>query len=147
MSEELKEIFKLIDAMFESCDKDYQELANQKMDECYFEDHANVRLVNSFLFGFSKLQGKIGAKLFRKVLFELREIDDFSTPMIDLLHDLERLKIIDSTETWDELREIRNLLSHEYPLETPERIETLHLVLEGYEKMKTIYQQIKKIVT
>jgi len=33
----------------------------------------------------------------------------------DVLNNLERLKIIDSSDTWLALRELRNDLTHEYP--------------------------------
>jgi len=86
MSEELQEIFNLCDAMFANADIDFHELKNAKIDEIFFVDYANTRIVNSFLFHFSKLQDKIGTKLFKKVLYELKEIDTYAIPMIDVLN-------------------------------------------------------------
>ena len=90
-----KEIFKICDNMFENTTIDYNELKAKNIDVDFFEDYTNIRLVNSFLFNFSKLQDKIGAKLFRKVLYELKEIDDTNMPMIDILNILEKLEILD----------------------------------------------------
>jgi len=44
---------------------------------------------------------------------------------------LERLKIIDSADTWLALRELRNDLTHEYPALIEETIDKLnHLVVQ-----------------
>jgi hypothetical protein len=72
------------------------------------------------------------------VLYEIKEIDTFDTPMIDILNLLERLHILDRT-SWENLRETRNLLAHEYPLSVEERIENIELVLERYGVLKEIY--------
>ena len=146
MSEELEEIFNLCDTMFANADIDFNELMNSEIDETFFADYANTRIVNSFLFNFSKLQDKIGAKLFKKVLYELKEIDTFSVPMIDVLNQLEKLEIVKDTRAWDELREIRNILSHEYPLDIEERVENIYLVLKNYEVLKSIYGNLKRAV-
>ncbi len=146
MSEELNEIFKLCDAMFENCTIDYNDLKQKTIDEEFFKDYSNVRIVNSFLFNFSKLQDKIGAKLFRKVLYELKEIDDINMPMIDVLNTLEKLSIINDSTKWDELREIRNSIAHEYPFDTNERVENINLAILGYEMLKEIYINLKSKV-
>ncbi|SFV64215.1 hypothetical protein MNB_SV-13-2093 [hydrothermal vent metagenome] len=143
MSEELEEIFSLCDMMFVNADIDFDDLMAQEIDEQFFDDYNNTRIVNSFLFNFSKLQDKIGAKLFKKVLYELKEIDSFSVPMIDVLNRLEKLEIIKEAGAWDSLREIRNALAHEYPLDIEERIENIHLVLKGYMVLKGIYKNLK----
>jgi hypothetical protein len=106
----------------------------------FFDAYENTRIVNSFLFNFAKLQDKIGAKLFKTVLYELKEIDDMAMPMIDVLNLLEKLNIIADQQRWEELRELRNILSHEYPFDIEERIENIQLALDGYSTLKTIYQ-------
>ena len=124
---EIKEIFNMCDVMFVNADIDYDELTSMDITEKFFEDYKNTRIVNSFLFNFSKLQDKIGAKLFKKTLYELKEIDSFSIGMIDVLNLLEKLEIIENATDWDNLREIRNILAHEYPLDIDERVENIQL--------------------
>ncbi len=141
--QELKEIFISIDKLIESCNIDYRELKSKNIDENFFEDYSNQRLLNSFLFNFIKIQDKVGAKLFKKVLIELKEIDSQSVPMRDVLNILEKLEIIKSVDDWDRLREIRNSLTHEYPLNIEERVENIELTLNGYEILKNIYFLIK----
>ena len=142
---EKDEIFKIIDAMMGNCKIDYNELKSQNIDSGFFEEYQNIRIVNSFLFLYSKIQDKIGAKLFRKVLYELKEIDDENMPMKDILNILEKLSILEKASDWDRLMEIRNSLAHEYPFDIEERIENIHLALEGFELLQTIYKNITKI--
>ena len=139
----LDEIFKICDEMIKSCDIDYFELKEKEINSDFFKDYNNTRLVNSFLFNFSKLQDKIGAKLFRKVLYELKEIDQENLPMLDILHILEKLEILKDSRDWERLREIRNSLAYEYPFEIDERIENIKIALNGYEILKKIYQNLK----
>lgn len=143
MSEELQGLFDTLDKMFENADIDFKDLKKININKAFFDDYSKVRIVNSFLFNFSKLQDKIGAKLFRKVLYELKEIDDYSIAMIDALNLLEKLNIIKNTAQWEQLRETRNALAHEYPFDIEERIENISLTLESYVILKNIYLHIK----
>jgi len=142
MSEEIGEIIILCDRMFAQADLDYEELVNKEIDDSFFDDYSNIRTLNSFLFNFSKLQDKIGAKLFKKLLYELKEIDSLSMPMIDILNIMEQLEILE-VEEWDSLRELRNILSHEYPFDTQERIDNIKLSLKAYKTLKRIYENLK----
>jgi len=147
MSDTLKAMFLLIDTMIQNASIDYKALQNATIDETFFDDYNNTRIVNSFLFNFSKLQDKIGAKLFKQVLYELKEIDTFSLTMIDVLYKLEKLNILDTSEQWDKLRETRNILAHEYPFDTEERLENITLAMEGFIELKKIYTTLKKAIT
>ncbi len=141
--QELKDIFHTIDTMMISCEIDYKELRLAEIDTAFFEKYQNIRIINSFLFNYSKIQDKIGAKLLKKVLYEQKEIDDDSISMKDVLNLLEKLKIIKDTSIWDKLREIRNILSHEYPFCIEERIENINLAMDGYDLLKSIYLDLK----
>lgn len=146
MSAALNSIFESLDSLFKSCEIDYTVLIVQTLDASWLEDYSNQRIVNSFLFNYIKIQDKLGASLFRKLLFSLREINNENLPMIDILNLLEKLEIIPSVASWDRLREIRNVITHEYPAETEERLENIALALSGYEQMKLLYANIKKYV-
>lgn len=142
--QELKEIIENIEIMMKNCDVDYNELKDSEINKEFFEDYKNVRIVNSFLFNYSKIQDKMGAKLFRKSLYTLKEIDDENLPMKDVLNILEKLNIVENSKDWDKLREIRNILSHEYPIYIEERIENILLALNGYFLMKKIFYNLKR---
>ncbi len=138
----IEENIKICNQIFSNCDIDYHDLMTQDIDEHFFQKYENTRIINSFLFNFAKLQDKIGAKLFRDILYELKEIDTINIPMIDILNYLEKLNIIEHQEDWESLRELRNLLSHEYPFDMQERCENILLALDGYSKLKTIYKNL-----
>lgn len=144
MSTALKPIFDSLEGLFNSCEIDYALLKEQTLNEAWFKDYSNQRIVNSFLFNYIKIQDKLGASLFRKLLFSLREINNENQSMIDILNLLEKLEIIPSVAVWDQLREIRNAIAHEYPTEIDERLENIALALSGYEQIKRLYANIKQ---
>jgi hypothetical protein len=63
---------------------------------------------------FSKLQDFMGANLFTALLESVGEQTETLT-FIDKLNKLEKLQIITSADEWKKIRNIRNILSHEYP--------------------------------
>ena len=144
MSYVMENIFKSLDIMIENCQRDYELLKCVKIDETFFEDFNNQRIINSFLFSYTKIQDKIGAKLFRRFLYEQKEIEEMDMPMKDILNLLEKLGFLESVQVWDRLREIRNNLAHEYPFDIQERIENIEMALEGFEILKDIYTQLRK---
>jgi len=102
-------------------------------------------LTDMLVLRFAKLQDFIGRKLIDTLFAETREIIDELT-MIDKLHKLERLGIIDSVATWDKMRDVRNYLTHEYP-ENPENPEktadNLNSLVTLAPKLLKILQNIK----
>jgi hypothetical protein len=143
MSAPLSSIFESLEYLFFSCEIDYDVLKNQTLNAAWFKDYSNQRIVNSFLFNYIKIQDKLGASLFRKLLFSLREINNENLSMIDILNLLEKLEIIPSVAAWDQLREIRNVIAHEYPSNIEERLENIALALSGYEQLKKLYANLK----
>ena len=144
MSAPLKSVFDNIDQLFFSCQIDYALLKDQTLSAVWLADYSNQRIVNSFLFNYIKIQDKLGASLFRKLLFALREIDNENLSMIDILNLLEKLEIIESVNDWDQLREIRNIIAHEYHSDIEERLENITLALSGFEQLKTLFTNIKQ---
>ncbi len=74
-----------------------------------------VQAIDQFLFRFSKLQDAIGRKLFRLIL-TLKEGDPLfieNMTMKDILNYLEKIGIIEAKK-WQQLRDIRNELAHNY---------------------------------
>ncbi len=64
---------------------------------------------------FSKLQDYIGSTLIDLFLDSLAE-NKLRLSMIDKLHLLEKIGVIEDSFVWIRMREIRNHLAHEYPL-------------------------------
>jgi len=91
---------------------------------------AQIGNIDQLVFRFTKLQDELGTNTFRYVLVYLQE-DIIDKPFRDILNRLERLKIIDSSDIWLTLRELRNDLAHEYPMMVEETIDKLnHLFVQ-----------------
>ena len=81
---------------------------------------------------------------FRMVLEWLYE--DTSTMSIrDILNRLERLNLIDDVESWVYIRELRNTVSHNYPLGTKEVVDSLNELIRQVETIKNIYSRLKEV--
>jgi hypothetical protein len=94
--------------------KSYLELSQEQI------SHAD-----QLIYRFSQLQDTIGNKLFPLILQGLVEYSP-NMPFIDILNQLEKLSVIESTEHWLSLREIRNLVTHEYPGNEKEIVDALN---------------------
>ena len=78
---------------------------------------------------FAKLQDNIGQKIFPVILKLLKEDVD-NKSFLDILNQLEKLKIIPSVKFWDELREVRNILIHEYENNSELQVKALNNCVE-----------------
>ena len=101
-----------------------------------------IEHIDQFLFRFSKLQDTMGQKLFKTFLASLDEnIENLA--FVDILNKLEKLEILQDINTWRELREYRNELSHNYD---DDPIISSNIINNLYNKktaMELIYQKIK----
>ena len=98
------------------------QLALQKTQHLFPLDQTSITQLNEndlvwleFLISrFGKLQDLLGTKLIDAYLLAQQEnIEQLS--MLDKLHKLERLGIIEDSELWKKMRNARNHISHEYP--------------------------------
>ena len=129
--------------------------ANKAHDEIiHFSDNLNVRMlddfdkvkvIDSFIFRFIKIQDLMGNKLFREILGVLGEYQD-SMSMLDVLDRLEQLELINRTEQWMNYRNLRNVLTHEYPDNREEVLEGIQIALKVFHEIKSIQGNIWKYV-
>jgi hypothetical protein len=84
-----------------------------------------VSRTDQLIYRFSQLQDTIGNKLFPLILEGLGEYTP-NMPFIDILNTLEKLSIIEGAEQWLSLREIRNLVTHEYSGNEQEMVDALN---------------------
>jgi len=87
----------------------------------------------------------VGTNTFRYVLVYLQE-DILDKPFRDILNRLDRLKIIDSSDTWLALRELRNDLAHEYPMMPEETIDKLNHLFMQLPVLENILNTIERLV-
>ncbi len=101
-----------------------------------------IAMIDQYLFRFSKLQDTIGEKLFRLIVEDFVEnIDGIS--FIDILNRLEKIGIIENTNAWKRLRELRNDISHQYDDESNEMAESINNIFAQKDILIGIYQKIK----
>jgi len=97
-----------------------------------------VSFLDQMIYRFSKLQDNIGNRLFKTLLDYLGEEPE-TMAFKDILLRLEKLRILPSANEWLELREIRNLVSHEYPEDKDKLIAGLNLLHIQTSRLITIY--------
>jgi len=100
-----------------------------------------VRVVDQFLFRFSKLQDVVGEKLFKTLLLLLDEPVE-NLPFLDILNRLEKLELIESAQTWRELRYDRNDLAHNYE---DDPVEAANLINNLYNKREVLFGFVDRI--
>ena len=108
-------------------------------------DEEQVRCIDQFIFRFSKLQDAMGAKIFRNLLAYWDE-DITNLPMRDVLDRLERYLIIPSANDWVYIRELRNELSHDYPLLEADVVTVLNELFQKTDVLLNIYDKMKRAV-
>ncbi|PID33613.1 MAG: hypothetical protein CR955_01665, partial [Thiotrichales bacterium] len=100
-----------------------------------------VQDIDQLIYRFSKLQDTIGNKLI-KMVFALYEEDVAKFTFIDVLNRLEKADILIANE-WKELREIRNILSHDYEDDPTSSVAILNRLYEKEIILEKIYLTIK----
>jgi len=105
--------------------------------------------LNTLIFRFSKLQDLMGRKIFKEFL-EFIGISTIDLSFFDILKELEKEKIL-NIDSWQELRELRNDIAHDYPDEFDEKIQKINLfikksneLLEIFDKLESKYNEINK---
>jgi len=93
-------------------------------------------VLDAYLKRFASIQDFLGAKIF-PLLTELLGIE--TVKMSEILSQMEREQIIDSMETWVELRGARNELEHDYPDDLKEALESLKFCINSFETLEKYY--------
>jgi len=98
--------------------------------------------LDQFVFRFSKLQDTIGNKIFPLIL-EIFQEEVKKMSFIDRLNRLEELEFVNATE-WIELREIRNLATHEYFSNMYMIVDSLNAIYKASYELEKIYINLKE---
>jgi len=101
-----------------------------------------VQAIDQYLFRFAKLQDTLGDKIF-KLLVAQYESSSEVLPYIDILNKLEKIGFIDNAKEWNNLRKIRNEISHQYDNEPEEMSQAINSILGQKDVIKEIYLKIK----
>ena len=92
------------------------------------ESDERSEMLDAFVSRFSRLQDTLGDKLLRALLSVNLEK---SGSQLDNLLRAEKLGWIESTQSWIELRELRNRLIHEYVTSAEDLLSALNQALQG----------------
>ncbi|MEQ8581046.1 MAG: hypothetical protein RIC30_05065 [Marinoscillum sp.] len=104
-----------------------------------------IAFTDQLIFRFTKLQDCMGNRLFHSGLALLGEpVDDLT--MLDRLHLLERLSIMNDATEWLQLRELRNELTHEYPDADQIKAEALNALIERITYLKSVFKKFTDFV-
>jgi hypothetical protein len=90
------------------------------------------RLLDQFAYRYTRLQDDMGARL----MPAMSAIDRFAR--------LEQLGWLPSADTWNELRQIRNQFTHDYPDATAERFERLTAATEASRQLLSVMDQFNQ---
>lgn len=101
-----------------------------------------IEHIDQFLYRFTKLQDAIGERLFKAVLTRVGE-ETYKMTFIDIFNRLEQLEIIEDYDKWQELREIRNELAHEYEDEPKENAKRLNKIFQMKEILVSYFIKIE----
>lgn len=86
----------------------------------------------------------MGAQLFRCFALDALLEPVESRPMLDILNLLGRYGCLPSAEHWQEIREVRNQIAHEYALNPDELAATLEITFEMVGEMCAILATLQK---
>lgn len=103
-----------------------------------------VAALDQFAYRFAKLQDVMSVQLFRRFALDALHEPAESLPVIDILNLLERYRYLPSALRWQEIREIRNQITHEYRLDPGELIVTLEIAFGMVAEMSGIVTALKK---
>ena len=102
-----------------------------------------VQDIDQFILRYTKLQDTMGTRLFTSILNYLYEPVD-NRPMLDVLHRLEKLGLIDSIVMWQEVRLVRNHFAHDYAND-PEKNAAQWII--AFESTLDLYNMLNTIKT
>jgi hypothetical protein len=97
-----------------------------------------VAVLDQFIYRFTKLQDALGSRLF-PALAVLVIGDEEPRPFLDTLNRLEKAGVLESVETWQTLRVLRNNLAHDYPDSVEQCAATLNLLFTDWKQLRSVF--------
>ncbi|MBN4082530.1 hypothetical protein JYT13_01845 [Mariprofundus ferrooxydans] len=144
----IAETFQTLNLHIDRANKAYDEvvLFADDLNLQALDDFDKVKVIDSFIFRFIKIQDLMGNKLFREILEALGEYQ-ISMSMLDVLDRLEQLELLNSAEQWMDYRNLRNILTHEYPDNRDEILEGIQVALKVFPEIKNIQSDMRVYVS
>lgn len=100
----------------------------------------DMAYIDQYIFRFAKYQDLIGGKLFKQILLtEGEAVENMS--FRDIFNRSEKIGIAESWEQWFELRQMRNEISHEYPVISDEGVSSLNKIILSLDYLENAYSR------
>lgn len=100
----------------------------------------DMAYIDQYIFRFAKYQDLIGGKLFKQILLtEGEAVENMS--FRDIFNRSEKIGIADNWEQWFELRQMRNEISHEYPVISDEGVSSLNKIILSLDYLENAYSK------
>ncbi|MGZ5077666.1 MAG: nucleotidyltransferase domain-containing protein [Methylobacter sp.] len=141
-----------IEKIFKECAKHLQRINEAHSDMSVFMpltatkyenlSKDQVQAIDQYLFRFAKLQDSMGEKLFKVLVGKFEQNAD-KLPFLDIIKKMEKYIDKDIVNEWQDLRNIRNQLSHEYEDDAIEMANSINLIYAKKEVIEGIYLAIK----
>jgi len=96
-----------------------------------------VAFVDQYIFRFAKLQSVVGEKLFKSLLINSGE-DLSGLTFLDILSMIEKFRIIESSDDWLKIRDVRNNVSHDYPMLIQETVDALNVLVSVQPALESV---------
>lgn len=105
----------------------------------------SIEAMDQLVFRFAKLQDAFGLRVFTPLLLSQEEPVE-NASMLDKLNRLEKLGALPSKLKWQELRNLRNNLSHEYPDQSEENLERFNYFFSEVDSLTGIFYHLEEWV-
>ena len=115
-------------------------LDSQKIENILNDEYLTA-LLDQIVYRYSKLQDSL-SKLIRNYLY-LKGENVENLTMVDVLNKAEKFEIGINKEKWFKLRELRNILVHEYEDEKSKIAETLNKIYKELDYFKNLLEKLK----
>ncbi|HEM56275.1 MAG: hypothetical protein C0169_06450 [Thermodesulfobacterium geofontis] len=149
MKEKYKQFLKEVLRHYEILEKTFRELEKLKSFPLSEKDIKELKetlhtlsLLDTIAYRFSKLQEGIGKLL--RIYLTLKGEETEELFMKDIINLAEKRGLFINWETWVFMRELRNILTHEYPEEEETIAETLNKVKVFTAELNLLISQLKE---
>ena len=102
--------------------------------------------IDQYIFRFAKYQDLIGSKLFKQILItEGEDVENMS--FRDIFNKAEKIGIAEDWEQWFELRQIRNEISHDYPVLSEEAVNSLNRIISSLPYLENAHTKCLRYIS
>ena len=101
--------------------------------------------LDQIIYRFTKLQYTIGRKIF-PIILDLMGEDVMDSTFLDRLNKLEKIGALQTKQLWQDFRETRNLISHEYPEEDEMLLEAINECMIDVGRLLEYWEFLKQFI-